>query len=291
MIFLNRYVVHPNAKINLGLNVFEKYKDGYHELDTIMLPISIEDELDVLIFDKKGNLNITCTDKKIPTDEKNILYKTYKKFFEKIKKEEIEIRVHLKKIIPCEAGLGGGSTDAGFFLKILNDFYNSYFTIGELEEIALEIGSDVPFFIRNKSSRIRNKGEKIDILENNISSQIVVIKPEFGISTKLAYENFDKLQKIKYSNFDEIIKSIKENNIYLLEKNIEKCLEQAIENNSDTNLLKSSLKAVLPNKRFFMSGSGSSFYTFVSKDELDFVETRLRTFLDGVQIFICNIKK
>ena len=291
MIFLNRYVVHPNAKINLGLNVFEKYKDGYHELDTIMLPISIEDELDVLIFDKKGNLNITCTDKKIPTDEKNILYKTYKKFFEKIKKEEIEIRVHLKKIIPCEAGLGGGSADAGFFLKILNDFYNSYFTIGELEEIALEIGSDVPFFIRNKSSRIRNKGEKIDILENNISSQIVVIKPEFGISTKLAYENFDKLQKIKYSNFDEIIKSIKENNIYLLEKNIEKCLEQAIENNSDTNLLKSSLKAVLPNKRFFMSGSGSSFYTFVSKDELDFVETRLRTFLDGVQIFICNIKK
>ncbi|MBQ3437500.1 MAG: 4-(cytidine 5'-diphospho)-2-C-methyl-D-erythritol kinase [Fusobacterium sp.] len=291
MIFLNRYVVHPNAKINLGLNVFEKYKDGYHELDTIMLPISIEDELDVLIFDKKGNLNITCTDKKIPTDEKNILYKTYKKFFEKIKKEEIEIRVHLKKIIPCEAGLGGGSADAGFFLKILNDFYNSYFTIGELEEIALEIGSDVPFFIRNKSSRIRNKGEKIDILENNISSQIVVIKPEFGISTKLAYENFDKLQKIKYSNFDEIIKSIKENNIYLLEKNIENCLEQAIENNSDTNLLKSSLKAVLPNKRFFMSGSGSSFYTFVSKDELDFVETRLRTFLDGVQIFICNIKK
>lgn len=291
MIFLNRYVVHPNAKINLGLNVFEKYKDGYHELDTIMLPISIEDELDVLIFDKKGNLNITCTDKKIPTDEKNILYKTYKKFFEKIKKEEIEIRVHLKKIIPCEAGLGGGSADAGFFLKILNDFYNSYFTIDELEEIALEIGSDVPFFIRNKSSRIRNKGEEIDILENNISSQIIVIKPEFGISTKLAYENFDKLQKIKYSNLDEITKNIKENNIYLLEKNIENCLEQAIENNSDTNLLKSSLKAVLPNKRFFMSGSGSSFYTFVSKDEVDFVETRLRTFLDGVQIFICNIKK
>lgn len=291
MIFLNRYVVHPNAKINLGLNVFEKYKDGYHELDTIMLPISIEDELDVLIFDKKGNLNITCTDKKIPTDEKNILHKTYKKFFEKIKKEEIEIRVHLKKIIPCEAGLGGGSADAGFFLKILNDFYNSYFTIDELEEIALEIGSDVPFFIRNKSSRIRNKGEKIDILENNISSQIIVIKPEFGISTKLAYENFDKLQKIKYSNLDEITKNIKENNIYLLEKNIENCLEQAIENNSDTNLLKSSLKAVLPNKRFFMSGSGSSFYTFVSKDEVDFVETRLRTFLDGVQIFICNIKK
>lgn len=288
---MNRYKVYPNAKINLGLNVFEKYEDGYHEIDTIMVPISLEDELDILIFDKKGSLNITCSDKNIPTDEKNILYKTYKIFFEKIKKEQIEINIFLKKVIPSEAGLGGGSADAGFFLKVLNEFYNNYFTEDELKKIALEIGSDVPFFIKNKSARIGKKGEEEIVLENNLSSQLIIIKPEFGVSTKLAYENFDKLQERKYSNLDEIEKNIKENNVFSLEKNIENSLEQAMENEADIRLLKNSLKAILPNKKFFMTGSGSAFYTFVSKDELDFVDIRLQTFLNGVQTFTCNIKK
>ncbi|MCI5725827.1 MAG: 4-(cytidine 5'-diphospho)-2-C-methyl-D-erythritol kinase, partial [Fusobacterium sp.] len=123
-IFLNRYTIFPNAKINLGLNVYKKDESGYHELDTIMLPIDLKDELDILIFERIGNLKIVCSDENIPIDEKNILYKTYKLFFKKIKKENLEINVNLKKNIPSEAGLGGGSSDAAFFLKVLNEYYD-----------------------------------------------------------------------------------------------------------------------------------------------------------------------
>ncbi|MDD7409956.1 4-(cytidine 5'-diphospho)-2-C-methyl-D-erythritol kinase [Fusobacterium gastrosuis] len=289
-IFLNRYTIFPNAKINLGLNVYKKDESGYHELDTIMLPIDLKDELDILIFERIGNLKIVCSDENIPIDEKNILYKTYKLFFKKIKKENLEINVNLKKNIPSEAGLGGGSSDAAFFLKVLNEYYDDYFNIEDLKKIAFEIGSDVPFFLENKASRIFGKGEKINILESILETNLILLKPNFGISTKLAYETFDELKEVKYSNLDEIEKGILTNDIYLIEKNVENCLEQAVQNNENIRILKSSLKAILPNKKFFMTGSGSVFFAFISENEKDFLETRIKTFLDNIKIFICKIK-
>lgn len=287
---MNRYTIFPNAKINLGLNVYKKDESGYHELDTIMLPIDLQDELDILIFERIGNLKIVCSDENIPIDEKNILYKTYKLFFKKIKKENLEINVNLKKNIPSEAGLGGGSSDAAFFLKVLNEYYDDYFNIEDLKKIAFEIGSDVPFFLENKASRIFGKGEKINILESRLETNLILLKPNFGVSTKLAYETFDELKEVKYSNLDEIEKGILTNDIYLIEKNVENCLEQAVQNNENIRILKSSLKAILPNKKFFMTGSGSVFFAFISENEKDFLETRIKTFLDNIKIFICKIK-
>lgn len=287
---MNRYTIFPNAKINLGLNVYKKDESGYHELDTIMLPIDLKDELDILIFERIGNLKIVCSDENIPIDEKNILYKTYKLFFKKIKKENLEINVNLKKNIPSEAGLGGGSSDAAFFLKVLNEYYDDYFNMEDLKKIAFEIGSDVPFFLENKASRIFGKGEKTNILESILETNLILLKPNFGISTKLAYETFDELKEVKYSNLDEIEKGILTNDIYLIEKNVENCLEQAVQNNENIRILKSSLKAILPNKKFFMTGSGSVFFAFISENEKDFLETRIKTFLDNIKIFICKIK-
>ncbi len=287
---MNRYTIFPNAKINLGLNVYKKDESGYHELDTIMLPIDLKDELDILIFERIGNLKIVCSDKNIPIDEKNILYKTYKLFFKKIKKENLEINVNLKKNIPSEAGLGGGSSDAAFFLKVLNEYYDDYFNMEDLKKIAFEIGSDVPFFLENKASRIFGKGEKTNILESRVETNLILLKPNFGISTKLAYETFDELKEVKYSNLKEIEKGILTNDINLIEKNVENCLEQAVQNNENIRILKSSLKAILPNKKFFMTGSGSVFFAFISENEKDFLETRIKTFLDNIKIFICKIK-
>lgn len=287
---MNRYTIFPNAKINLGLNVYKKDESGYHELDTIMLPIDLKDELDILIFERIGNLKIVCSDENIPIDEKNILYKTYKLFFKKIKKENLEINVNLKKNIPSEAGLGGGSSDAAFFLKVLNEYYDDYFNIEDLKKIAFEIGSDVPFFLENKASRIFGKGEKTNILESILETNLILLKPNFGISTKLAYETFDELKEVKYSDLKEIEKGILTNDINLIEKNVENCLEQAVQNNENIRILKSSLKAILPNKKFFMTGSGSVFFAFISENEKDFLETRIKTFLDNIKIFICKIK-
>ena len=287
---MNKYKIFSNAKINIGLNVFQKESDGYHNIDSIMAPIDLVDEMDVTFYSDLGDLKIECSDKNIPTDERNILYKTYKAFFEESKKEKRKIDIILKKNIPSEAGLGGGSSNAGFFLKLLNEHYGNIYNESELEELAMKIGSDVPFFIKNKTARVSGKGNKVDLVENNLKDSIILIKPlDFGVSTKEAYESFDNLKEVKYANFDKIIECLKDNNRIALENSIENSLEQGIlETDINIKMLKMTLNSVISGKKFFMSGSGSTYYTFVTELEKSQIETRLKTFVDNVKIIICK---
>ena len=287
---MNKYKIFSNAKINIGLNVFQKESDGYHNIDSIMVPIDLADEMDVTFYSDLGNLKIECSDKNIPTDERNILYKTYKAFFEESKKEKRKIDIILKKNIPSEAGLGGGSSNAAFFLKLLNKHYGNVYNESELQELAMKIGSDVPFFIKNKTARVGGKGNKVDLIENNLKDSIILIKPlDFGVSTKEAYESFDNLKEVKYANFDKIIEYLKDNNRIALENSIENSLEQGIlETDINIKMLKMTLNSVISGKKFFMSGSGSTYYTFVTELEKSQIETRLKTFVDNVKIIICN---
>lgn len=286
---MNKYKIFSNAKINIGLNVFQKESDGYHNIDSIMAPIDLSDEMNVTFYSNLGDLRIKCSDKNIPTDERNILYKTYKAFFED-KKEKEKIDIILKKNIPSEAGLGGGSSNAAFFLKLLNKHYGNVYNESELQELAMKIGSDVPFFIKNKTARVGGKGNKVDLIENNLKDSIILIKPlDFGVSTKEAYESFDILKEVKYADFDKIIKNLKEGNRIALENNIENSLEQGIlETDINIKMLKMTLNSVISGKKFFMSGSGSTYYTFVTEIEKSQIETRLKTFVDNVKIIICK---
>ena len=287
---MNKYKIFSNAKINIGLNVFQKESDSYHNIDSIMAPIDLADEMDVTFYSDLGDLKIECSDKNIPTDERNILYKTYKAFFEESKKEKRKIDIILKKNIPSEAGLGGGSSNAGFFLKLLNEHYGNIYNESELEELAMKIGSDVPFFIKNKTARVGGKGNKVDLVENNLKDSIILIKPlDFGVSTKEAYESFDNLKEVKYADFDKIIECLKDNNRIALENSIENSLEQGIlETDINIKMLKITLNSVISGKKFFMSGSGSTYYTFVTELEKSQIETRLKTFVDNVKIIICK---
>lgn len=288
---MNRCKIFSNAKINIGLNVFQKENDGYHEIDSIMAPIDLSDEMDIIFYSEAGKLKIECSDKNIPTDERNILFKTYKIFFEESKKEKEKIDIYLKKNIPSEAGLGGGSSNAGFFLKLLNKHYGNIYNEKELEELAMKIGSDVPFFIKNKTARVGGKGNKLEVIENNLKDSVILIKPiDFGVSTKEAYNSFDNLKEVKYADFDKIIKCLKDNNRIVLESHIENSLEQGIlKINTDIKMLKIALNSVISGKKFFMSGSGSTYYTFVTELEKSQIETRLKTFVDNVKIMICKI--
>ena len=287
---MNKYKIFSNAKINIGLNVFQKEDDGYHNIDSIMAPIDLSDEMDITFYSNSGDLKIECSDKNIPTDERNILYKTYKAFFEENKKEKEKIDIILKKNIPSEAGLGGGSSNAAFFLKLLNKHYGNVYNESELQELAMKIGSDVPFFIKNKTARVGGKGNKVDLIENNLKDSIILIKPlDFGVSTKEAYESFDNLKEVKYANFDKIIECLKDNNRIALENSIENSLEQGIlETDINIKMLKITLNSVISGKKFFMSGSGSTYYTFVTELEKSQIETRLKTFIDNVKIIICK---
>lgn len=288
---MNRYKIFSNAKINIGLNVFQKENDGYHEIDSIMAPIDLSDEMDIIFYSEAGKLKIECSDKNIPIDERNILFKTYKIFFEESKKEKEKIDIYLKKNIPSEAGLGGGSSNAGFFLKLLNKHYGNIYNEKELEELAMKIGSDVPFFIKNKTARVGGKGNKLEVIENNLKDSVILIKLiDFGVSTKEAYNSFDNLKEVKYADFDKIIKCLKDNNRIVLESHIENSLEQGIlKINTDIKMLKITLNSVISGKKFFMSGSGSTYYTFVTELEKSQIETRLKTFVDNVKIMICKI--
>lgn len=288
---MNKYKIFSNAKINIGLNVFQKENDGYHEIDSIMAPIDLSDEMDIIFYSEAGKLKIECSDKNIPTDERNILFKTYKIFFEESKKEKEKIDIYLKKNIPSEAGLGGGSSNAGFFLKLLNKHYGNIYNEKELEELAMKIGSDVPFFIKNKTARVGGKGNKLEVIENNLKDSVILIKLiDFGVSTKEAYNSFDNLKEVKYADFDKIIKCLKDNNRIVLESHIENSLEQGIlKINTDIKMLKITLNSVISGKKFFMSGSGSTYYTFVTELEKSQIETRLKTFVDNVKIMICKI--
>ena len=154
----------------------------------------------------------------------------------------------------------------------------------------MKIGSDVPFFIKNKTARVRGKGNKVELIENNLKDSIILIKPlDFGVSTKEAYDSFDNLKEVKYADFDKIIDSLKKDNRIALENNIENNLEQGIlETNIEVKMFKMTLNSVVSGKKFFMSGSGSTYYTFVTELEKSQIETRLKTFVDNVKIIICK---
>ena len=187
------------------------------------------------------------------------------KYFNK----NIKIKVFLDKKIPHEAGLGGGSSNAAFILRKLNEKYKLY-TNEELEKIALKAGADVPFFIRNKSARVTGIGEKIEEIENNLTSEILLIKPQQGMSTGQVYSYYkDNKKDLKMADIMNIIKALKENNLTQLLKNIENSLEQLIfKKDSSFRDLKNELEDTLA-KKIFMSGSGSCFFAFGKAGEFD----------------------
>ncbi len=264
--------IKSNAKINIGLNVEGVLDNGYHLLDMVVVPIDLSDKLVIDFKEKKGGLKIFTEEKNIPTDERNILYKVYTAFYKKSGIEPEEIEVYLEKNIPSEAGLGGGSSNGAFFLKELNNYHGNIFSCEELISFSKNIGADIPFFIINKSSRVKGIGEEIESFENNLKSNIILIKPPFGVSTPVAFKLCDSLnseQKDKKANILKIIEGLFENNLYKTKHGIENQLEIALlTENEEIKKFRSKLQS-FQNQNFYMSGSGSTYFTFVDeKDSL-----------------------
>ena len=181
-------ITYPNAKINLGLNIVEKRPDGYHNLETIFYPINLQDALEVNKYEGPEDFRLKVSGVSIEGNpEDNLVVKAYyllKNDFPDI----LPVDIHMYKHIPTGAGLGGGSADAAFMIKLLNDKFNLNLSVEVMEKYAARLGADCPFFIQNKpvyATGIGNVFEKIDLSLKGY--YLVLVKPDIFVSTKDAY--------------------------------------------------------------------------------------------------------
>ena len=282
-----KFSLNSNGKINIGLNVTGVLPNGYHLLDMIMVPISLSDKITGEIEDISGTLEIKTNKADIPVNEDNILWKIYDKFYNESGLSKRKISLYLEKIIPHQAGLGGGSSNGAFLLKLLNEFHGNFFSQERLIEIGKSVGADIPFFLINRSARVRGIGEDIEIIENNLKNSIILIKPQFGVSTGKAYKNMSMLNNKRDANIDKIIFGLKNNRIDIVEDNIENHLEQGLLL-EDENIIEFRKKLAELNMKFFMSGSGSAYYTFVTQEESEEAVKRIKEYLNSCEVYLCS---
>ena len=178
----------PNAKINIGLNIIEKRTDGFHNIETLFYPIGLSDVLEFTNENTQlDNIKLSNTGIIIDDDIKNnLIVKACELLLDKKKYQKINI--HLHKIIPIGAGLGGGSSDGAFMVKALNESFNLGFTKYELQNYSQQLGSDCAFFIDNIPSLAFEKGNKIEPINLSLKGfHLVLIVPPIHVSTKDAY--------------------------------------------------------------------------------------------------------
>ena len=176
-------IVYPTAKINIGLNVLIKRQDGYHDISSVFYPIN--ELYDILEIIPSDDFSFSSTGIDIPGDG-NIC----KKAFELLKEDfDIDhVKIHLHKMIPIGAGLGGGSSDGAFTLKVMNELFELNISNKRLEEYALQLGSDCPFFIDNTPKYVCGIGEKMTNIDLDLSSyELKFVFPDLHISTTYAY--------------------------------------------------------------------------------------------------------
>lgn len=174
----------PNAKINLGLNIIKKREDGYHSIESCFYPVLWQDVLEIIEHQKP---EFTSSGISIPGDPKdNLCIKAYQLLYKDFGIPPVKI--HLHKNIPIGAGLGGGSADGAFALKMLSDKFNLMLNNTLLEDYAAQLGSDCPFFISNRPSLIKGRGEIFEETSLSLKGKhIVIVNPQIHISTKEAY--------------------------------------------------------------------------------------------------------
>ena len=176
------------AKINLSLRVLAKRPDGFHEIETLMAPISLADTLDIDCTETPG-VAFTCSDATLPVDDNNLVVRAAKLFFERTK-ISAGIRIHLEKYVPHGAGLGGGSSDAATALIGLNNLFDAKLDTPTLSAMAAELGSDIPFFVCRSAAMCRGRGELVEPVPFREKLPLLLLKPAFGVPTPWAYKRW-----------------------------------------------------------------------------------------------------
>lgn len=194
------------AKVNLFFKILGKRPDGYHEVATLMQAVALYDELS---FESAERDALTCSDPKIPTDERNLILKAAD-LFRKKSGLPLFISVHLEKKIPHEAGLGGGSSNAATALMALNRLAGNPFSQTELQTWSAELGSDVPFFFAPTGRALcTGRGEHVHVLEPVEAESLLIVKPPFGLSTPAVYKQVKVAESCNF-NLDATVEAFQQ---------------------------------------------------------------------------------
>ena len=255
--------VYPNAKINIGLNVVERRPDGYHNIETIFYPIGIQDILSIETSESCSDYSYSSSGIAIGGDpEDNLIVKAYHLLRSQYQFPPVDISLY--KQIPFGAGLGGGSADAAFTLKALNQLFQLKITPKKMEQLAAKLGADCPFFIRNKPVFASGTGNIFSKVNISLKDYwLLLVKPDIHVSTAEAYAGITptpsevpltELIQRPIVDWKNCIKNDFEKNVFGIQPEIGKIKDKIY-----------SLGAIYAS----MSGSGSSVYgIFKDKPEL-----------------------
>ncbi|BDD06091.1 4-(cytidine 5'-diphospho)-2-C-methyl-D-erythritol kinase [Aureibacter tunicatorum] len=250
-------IVYPNSKINIGLFITRKREDNFHDIESCFYPIEWKEALEITLSDKVG---FSSSGIDIPGNpDNNLCLKAYELLAQNY--DIPEVHIHLEKMVPIGAGLGGGSADAAYTLKALNELFKLEIENSALKKFASEIGSDCPFFIDNQPAIASGTGTTLDTFELSLSGKwIMLINPGLHIGTAEAYSN------VSPKNIDFNLKEI------LLSTPIEQW-KDIIQNDFEASVFPKypelqKLKSLLYEKGAIyasMTGSGSTIYGIFNK--------------------------
>ncbi|MBU4501166.1 MAG: 4-(cytidine 5'-diphospho)-2-C-methyl-D-erythritol kinase [Nanoarchaeota archaeon] len=243
-----------HAKINLTLEIIGKLPDCYHRISSIVQEIELHD---ILYFKKSREIKL-YSKANMPLDSNNLIWKAAEKMIENYDTQGIEVII--KKNIPIAAGLGGGSSNATTTLKAMNKIYGLKLTNKELEKISVQIGMDSPFFLYGGTALAAHKGEQIKPIKRLPKTDLILIKPDYEISTKKMYQNY-KLKK-EISKTKLMLKNITD--LGKVKKNLYNSFEESlIQIYPEIKHIKQALAE--ENIFSLVSGSGSTIFAFADK--------------------------
>ena len=256
---MDKIVLKANGKLNLSLDITGLREDGYHLMDMIMQSVSLSDEITA---ERESKLSAES----FPFGEKDIAYKAALAYFSETGING-GVKVSVKKYIPDQAGMAGGSADAAAVLLALDRLYGTNLSSDERIRIGVKAGADVPFCMIGGTARVSGIGEKVKSLPFFSDGSYLIIKPDFGVSTPAAFKAFDSLNKedLCRPNNEKLIKALQEKKFSVIQQLSGNVLETA------ANLPEiSRIRLVVKNagaKLSLMTGSGSAVFGWFSEKD------------------------
>jgi 4-diphosphocytidyl-2-C-methyl-D-erythritol kinase len=192
--------LYAPAKINLSFEIKGRRADGFHEIETLMAPISLADRLTIERSKGTSSIQFSCDDPSLSNGEENLVVRAAR-LFQKATKIEGGVEIALEKKIPHGAGLGGGSSDAATTLLGLNKLFETRLDQKGLIELAAQVGSDVPFFILGSPAMCRGRGEIVEPSRLPARFNLLLVKPDFGVPTPWAYQRWKDSMELPEVNY------------------------------------------------------------------------------------------